>query len=577
MKKLLFYILVCMSGSAFAELKLDLAQLQKTEQQLISSIVLELPKKFENIDNLIKIRTKNFRKNNRLGLYNDLTKTISLSPSAFKDLSILKKTLFHELAHAYEFRFEKIYQIEEYQLAAGLHKRGFGPVRFLKQQNYLESASADSYEYKNHQESFPVNFEFFMLDPEFQCRKPLLFSFFKEHFQHDPFKNQECVMVDKLPVNVLNQLIYEKIDFSKLYQVHYLFADKGVEAMSRWGHSMIRMVFCAPEKSVMDETCLKDITHHWVISFRANVQDIEINNIKGMLGKYPSEIFIFPMLEIIKEYNKTELRDLISLPIKTNAHQLERFKQMSFEKTYAYKGKYRFFTVNCATETLDFFKLMMNEKSLYELDLNTPLALLRKLKTSPLFDGDKIANLEVASDTGHYFKAQTNILVKSFEKIQNFTDSPDLNHYLEKTTAAERKSFFQNISVSSKIWASILFLENQISAKFQKEFMEDVAKLVVDILDNKKVPVGVSHLEELRLNYLENNNLHYDWKGYGIPFKKDFVEPQYKISNLTEDDVKKTQEWIASVFPNEKLEVDLINNNIQFFSTELKSSIRSTK
>lgn len=582
MKKIILFSGLFIGTQAFSTTAhFNMHSLTAEQTVHIENAINLLPSKFvSSLPSNIKITTKeilNFnRQVKRVGQYNDMTKTLSLNPDVFKDETLLKKTLYHELAHVYEYNVEKVFLIPEYQMTAGLHKRGLFP-KLLKQRNYLKSASVDTYEFKNLKESFPVNFEAFTTDPEFQCRKPLLNKFMTKYFESAPFKEQECQMVQKIPVQINNSLVYQAMDFSQLYQIHYLFAAKGEEAMSRWGHSMIRLVFCAPGKTVKDESCVKDVAHHWIISFRANVQDIEINNIKGIMGKYPSEIFIFPFVEIIKEYTKVELRDLISLPLKLSTEQLSRFKDHLFETSYAYRGKYRFFTVNCATETLNFLQIVMNNEKFYPMNSLTPIQLLKKLKRMDFAHVEMVADKTAALKTGHYFSGQTDILAKSFEKISPFIDISSLKNYAFNTDASERRAFFEGKTLTTNEWASIILLERNIMEKFQKEFMEKVAKKVVDLLDKKQVPDGVKYLEGLRFNIVENNAIKYDWKGYGIPFEHEFIEPEHKKADLPANAAEEAKKWIGENFPKQQAEVDKIISNINFFTLNMKETIRGTK
>lgn len=582
MKKIIFGLGLTLAQLVCAQSpKLDLSELKLKDQLLIQEMGQKLPKTFKDrLSKTIKVKAQRQillnKKNKRVALYNDFSKTISIAPEVFEKKELLQKTFYHELAHAYNLNGEKIHLIPEFQISAGLHKRGIFP-KFLKQRNYLDSASADTYEHKNVFEVFPINFEYFMTDPEFQCRKPLLNAFFSKHFEFSPFEKRDCQMVSKIPVSINNLLNYVPMDFSKLYEVHYLFASKGEEAMSRFGHSMIRMVFCAPNKTQKDQSCLKDIAHHWVISFRANVQDIEINNIKGMMGKYPSEIFIFPMVEIIREYTKVELRDLISLPLNLDQEQLERFRLNILETSYAYQGRYRFFTVNCATETLNFLQAVINEEELYEKNSLTPIGLYKKLKKMNLSRSEVLEDEATAVNEGHIFKAKEDVLLKSFEKIRTLTDQKTLQKYLEKTSPLERRAYFAQTELNSMEWASVLLLEKHIFEKARKEYMEQVAQLVVDTLDKRVIPAEVKYLETLRLNVIENNRIRYDWNGYGIPFEKDFVEPALLPANVTEEDGVKAQAWIEKNFPKEKAQLDLITENVVQFAKAMKDSMGRSK
>lgn len=582
MKTILILFGLLLSTTLLAETPFRLERLTPAQKVSFQKVIATFPEgllsQFEfSVKIKVNLAGRPEGKTMRLGWYNDITKSIVINDFVFEDEKLLRQALIHEMAHAYEYNVQKIYKIPEYQLAAGLHKRGFLFAKFIRRRNYLESSSVDPYEFKNARESFPVNFEAFMMDPEFQCRKPLVNFFIEKHFKFAAFPKQACKMVRKVPVTINNHLHYLDMDFSRLYQVHHLYATKGELAMSRWGHSMVRMVFCAPDKKVMDESCVKDVAHHWVISFRANVQDIQINNIKGILGKYPSEIFIFPMVEIIKEYNKTELRDLISVPMRTNADQLERFKQLVLDTSYAYQGRYRFFTVNCATETLNFLQIALNDEDFYSMTSMSPKGLQNKLMNSDLVNVSKLQDQNAAIASGHFFKGQDDILEKSFSKVSQLVDEGSLKKFVKKTSAADRKFYFESKEISTNVWASIILLEKHIMDKFQKKFMEKVAKLVVDTLDNRDVPTGVDYLETLRKNIINNNTIKYDWKGYGIPFEREFSEPKPADLDLPQNAAEEAQNWIREHFPREQKELDMITDNINNFTNKMKETIRRSK
>jgi hypothetical protein len=100
-----------------------------------------------------------------------------------------------------------------------------------------------------------------------------------------------------------------ELDPSRVYQIHYLHASEGEATVSSFGHSMLRVVMCAPGRTI-GRDCFKDIDHHIVLSFRANVGDIKTDTIKGITGEYPSQLIIMSLKDAIKEYNVRELRDL---------------------------------------------------------------------------------------------------------------------------------------------------------------------------------------------------------------------------------------------------------------------------
>ena len=235
-------------------------------------------------------------------------------------------TLVHELAHMYDWE-TKVSKDEHYlKLLHFVRKRGVGSMLLTgglvpgpyKSKNMLWTRSPDPYEFKNRKESFAVNFEYFALDPEFHCRRPAVNAYmsqiFGEVFAADTCKLNTIVYLNSREPN-LDMKLPINIDPSRVYRIDYLFASKGKAIMSRWGHAMYRLVVCAPERKEVGPDCLHDVAYHVAISYRANVNDIMISYWKGIIGKYPSQMFLIPFREVLVEYNKEELRDLLSLPL----------------------------------------------------------------------------------------------------------------------------------------------------------------------------------------------------------------------------------------------------------------------
>lgn len=220
--------------------------------------------------------------------------------------------------------------------------------------------SPNPYEFTSKAEAFSVNFEFFLMDPEYKCRRPTAFNFLKAHFEFDPFPEASCQAGNQVVVNlstaIKNYLNFETIDISKVYQVHYLLAGDGQAMMSSWGHSMLRLVICAPQRKEVGPDCMNDIAYHRVVSYRAGVSDLAIDSLKGLTGGYASHIFMLPLLNVINEYTKLELRDLYSYPLNLNRLELNDFVTRVIEQFWSYRGKYYFVTNNCAVETFNLLK-----------------------------------------------------------------------------------------------------------------------------------------------------------------------------------------------------------------------------
>jgi hypothetical protein len=569
--KYLIALLIVFSGIANA---LELEMLDSTPEELAQAaneVKDLLPRTMsDSLTSPVKIRLlkkRSILNRKSTGIYNGFNRTIYINPSILTDPLLLKKTLLHEIAHAYEDRVEKLWKSPDYQLIAGHHKRGV-VLRRLQQHNFKQSSSPDVYEYKSPRESFPVNFEYFITDSEFQCRRPILYNYLKNKFNHVPHPEMKCEYPDVLPVWIQNTVHWEKVDFSRLYQVHYLFASKGDALMSRWGHSMIRLVFCSAARKEKSDACLRDISSHLVVSYRANVQDISINYIKGMRGKYASQAYIYPLIEIIREYTKVELRDLISLPINLTDSQLKDTENMVRESALTYAGKYRFFTTNCATETLNYFQKMLNGDDLHSVRSITPLGLYNRFNKIGLIDHSLLKDESNAIKNTYLFKSQESVVEKAFQHIAGHVPARKLKRYLKTNSRNRRQNWARSPIASKEAAASFLVLERLIIEQSQKELMESIAKRVQKNIGNKGNKEAVAMMEELRKVFLANNEIP-DFVSYGIPFAHEFSVPLEK--EMENFDIETTEAWVQKYFHKEINEILAISENIIELTTRLKS------
>src|SRR5690606_34254826 len=108
--------------------------------------------------------------------------------------------------------------------------------------------SPDVYELSSPLEFVAVNLEYFLLDPAYACRRPALYRHFRDHFGWAPAKRERCAE-GYAYLNAGSDFARQplgRLDPERVYQVHYLFAEANQNWVSRWGHSMLRLVVCAP-------------------------------------------------------------------------------------------------------------------------------------------------------------------------------------------------------------------------------------------------------------------------------------------------------------------------------------------
>lgn len=360
----------------------------------------------------------------------------------------LTATLWHELGHVWD-RSEGISSAPELTALIGSQA--------------VVTTTPDAYERKNLREALAVNLEWFLLDEAYACRRPALHKFLAEKLGFTPYQ-ESC----DLNWNVFTQSAYPEdhntrtvsIDPARVYEIHYLFAGKGEALMSRWGHSMLRLVMCAPHRSTPGPECLSDVSHHVVISYRASIDTNQINYVDGLSGKYPSLLYLYRFQEILQEYTKLELRELHSLRLPLADDQRDTFLRITLERFWGYQGKYRFVTNNCGTEALR--HLIATDADAYgDLSSLTPLKLYRELSRM--------------SDTVTSYPSQHDQLMSAFERLAqagviNFQKFREF----AKAPALQRLSDYRAITrpLTRSLLVDLNYLERYVSAKTQLNLLK---------------------------------------------------------------------------------------------------------
>jgi hypothetical protein len=273
-----------------------------------------------------------------------------------------------------------------------------------EQENHQVARSPDSYELSNPREFLAVNMEYFLLDPSYACRRPSLARYLSAHFAWSPAQQQSCS--DSLAyLNAGRDFSRQPlghIDPERVYQVDYLLAEANDALASRWGHSMLRLVICAPGRP-RGPDCRLDLQEHLVLSYRAFVGDVQLSSWDGLTGAYPSRLFVLPLEQVIEEYTKVELRSLASVPLKLDRAQLEQLVTRAVEQHWSYDGDYWFLSNNCAVETLKLLRSGSQNPRLQTLDSIMPNGLLDTLVGRGLADRSMLANDAEALRLGYRF------------------------------------------------------------------------------------------------------------------------------------------------------------------------------
>ncbi|NYZ63149.1 DUF4105 domain-containing protein [Luteimonas sp. SJ-16] len=282
------------------------------------------------------------------------------------------------------------------------------PLRFglRTRDNAMSDRSPDRYELTSPAEFVAVNLEHFLLDPEYACRRPALHAYFAAHFAWAPdaaacdpvlpFVEAESVDDTEAASSPLPGL-----DPARVYAVDYLLAEGNARPMSRWGHSMLRLVVCAPGRAPGPD-CRYDLTHHRVLSFRAFVDDVQISSLRGLTGRYPSRLFELPLDQVVEEYTKLELRGLQSIPLGLSPDEIAALLNHAATLHWSYDGRYYFVGNNCAVETWKLLQTGVPRLADARLRSITPNGLLRNLVRSGAAD-PSVLDREDAVHAGFHF------------------------------------------------------------------------------------------------------------------------------------------------------------------------------
>ncbi len=343
--------------------------------------------------------------------------------------------LIHELAHFHDRSPQGRLSRDPRLLdLAGWQVR---PLRFglRNGKNPFTDRTPDRYELAGPKEFVAVNLEWFLLDPQYACRRPALFRYFAGHFHWQP-ETAECasgqVFLQADPDFAAAG--FEQIDPARIYAVDYLLAEGNDETMSRWGHSMLRLVMCAPGRPPGPD-CRLDLQYHRVLSFRAFVGDVQISGWRGLTGRYPSRLFLLPLDQVIDEYTKTELRGLQSIPLRLRPDEIADLVERAAQLHWSYDGRYYFIGNNCAVETWKLLHDGVPRLASDPLRSITPTGLLRKLERAGVADASVLGDRGEAMRQGYYFEPMSARYQSMYDvargslalpqaKVENWLDLP---------------------------------------------------------------------------------------------------------------------------------------------------------
>lgn len=445
-------------------------------------------------------------------------------------------------------------------------------------ENAQVARSPDAYELTNPLEFVAVNLEYFLLDPSYACRRPSLHRYFREHFGWQPVDVADCE--PGLPIlnagHDFSRTPLIKLDPERVYEVDYLFAEANDAWVSRWGHSMLRLVICAPGRP-RGPACRLDLDHHLVLSFRAFVGDVQLSSWDGLTGVYPSRLFVLPLGQVIDEYTKVELRSLASIPLKLQRSEIDRLVEHSAEMHWSYDGDYYFLSNNCAVETLKLLRSGTGRPELDALDSILPSGLLEILINRGLADASVLDDPREALRLGYRFDSYRDRYQAMFAVLRERLGLPqdDVEQWLE-LSAEQRRPWIDKADLRAS--AALLLVEQ---AALRRHLL-----LAQEELKNRYLSGRERHDDSLakaddalqgilaNSGYLSRPAELLDGSGYGLPqtsewqrLEQESSRRQARLSQLTEALNKEVRLLLGE---ERRLELESVEANLAQISEHLR-------
>ena len=448
-----------------------------------------------------------------------------------------------------------------------------------EERNGQVARSPDIYEISSPLEFVAVNMEYFLLDPAYACRRPALYDYYKKLFNWAPAAKNDCPT--SFPyLNAGNDFAREplgKLDPERVYEVDYLLAEANQNLVSRWGHSMLRLVICKPGRP-RGPDCRLDLDQHLVLSYRAFVNDLQLSSWSGLTGAYPSRLFVLPLGQVIDEYTKTELRSLASVPLKLSREEIEGLVQHSAEMHWAYDGNYWFLSNNCAVENLKLLRSGTNDARLVGLDSIMPNGLLEVLKGRGLADTSVLDDPKKALRLGYRFDSYRDRYQAMFDVLRKTTTvkQTTVEDWLS-LPAKERRPYFAQADLRTS--AAMLLLEQAAQRRQLLLAQDEVKQRYLSAVEKKDngVSKATGTLQDILANsgFLSRPAELLGSGGYGLPqegewtrLEQESSQRQKQLQRLTGDLDKEVR---ALLEPDRAEEIAATDENLKQVGEHLRA------
>lgn len=456
--------------------------------------------------------------------------------------------------------------------------------RGMRERDNAQAArSPDDYELSSPLEFVAVNLEYFLLDSSYACRRPTLQRYLSTHFGWQPPQVEACP--PGLPILNAGRDFARtpllELDPERVYEVDYLFAEANDAWVSRWGHSMLRLVICAPGRP-RGPDCRLDLDQHLVLSFRAFVGDVQLSTWDGLTGAYPSRLFVLPLGQVIDEYTKVELRSLASIPLRLARDEIRQLVERSAEMHWSYDGDYYFLTNNCAVETLKLLRSGTARPELAALDSILPSGLLELLIGRGLADAGVLDDPREAMRLGYRFDSYRDRYQAMFAVLRERLGLPqaDVEQWLA-LDATERRRWFDGADL--RAGAALLLVEQ---AALRRNLLLAQEELKQRYLSGReRGDDGLAKADEAlqgilaSSGYLSRPAELLDERGYGLPqasewqrLERESSQRQAHLSQLSDELDQQVRQLLGA---ERRRELEAIEGNLAQIGAQVRELHRA--
>lgn len=446
-------------------------------------------------------------------------------------------TLIHEIAHVYD-NAKKVSKEPAYLSLINVGK-GLGLGTKIK--NTKIERSPDPYEYTDVNEHFAVNAEYFLLDSEYNCRRPNLNRYLNEKLQAE---KPECNNFPAISVFTGSSRESINLDPSNVKKISFVLAGKGKAAMSKFGHAMFKLELKKPATDIM-------------VGFLGVIDDTAINNYKGLTGAYPSRLTIGLYKETITRYTKKEFRSLSEYELTMDTNQKRDFLQHLVSLYFEYSGRYYFITNNCASEALNLLKVAYKSPAFFKENPITPNKVMETLNA-----------YGITSNQPLVIPSHAVTLQKIFNNAQEVLTTDKFEAYLEMS-AEDRRSHMNLSGVSKAPLRAVLAIEmalfNSVQEKLESDLLTEIRKLD-DQNEMRRLTVEAVSLGNKLIDAQTSD------KGYGIPLIHVDERNETEIMTEMNEIFVKLGEWGKGNLESDSiLEAQKTQENLEIIRATLRS------